>query len=437
MKKESISIIFIIIYSFIVLYPFLRYSTVFRGNDLIANVSGFVYLKEVLLNQAKFPQWNFYLGTGLPTMSDPLNSFFNPLIFSLFTIFDIVSATRYLIFIVFCFSGITLYFLIRSFKIIRIIALLSGLTYMSSGYLAARLVSGHLEKIIAYALIPIFYHALFLWKEDKKNYFAPILLGVVFSLLVLSASIYELFYGLLIFAAFTIYIFIEDLVQKKGNTLPHLYFLVISSLIFIILSAWKFIPMIIYSSTMQRQVSPLLGSQNLQSIIHNFFIFTDPSNQSLPNIVAIYPYRWWESISYIGPLPLLTLIYWIFSKKAFKYKLLMFILGSVAVMFSAIDNKLNPFYWLVQVMPLLHNFRIPSRIFIYLVPLMLLIYAQVFNKLNMKSSQLLKLVGILLIFMNLVVVLWAFRFIYYKHNFLFVNPDFEQTLNFQIGRAHV
>lgn len=406
-------------YFLILVYPVFRYDLFFRGNDLIANVGGFAYMSEIITKYRQIPHWNFYIGTGLPTLSDPLNSYFNPLIFILYTLFDFILATKILIGTLIFASGISFYFFCKKFRINSPMALLTSMTYMSSGYLVARLVAGHLEKLIAYALIPLLYYFIFSFIEDKKkNSISSLGVGFIFGLFLLSGSIYELLFGSIVLSFTYFYVLVKNMNNFK-KIMTHAISVL---LVFFLVAGWKLYPMMKYSQQLYKLSSPFEGSQNILSIIFSFFVFVG-SKFNFGNIFVKSPYRWWESFAFIGPLPLFTAIYYFFYQKD-KNRLYILSLIVILCTYAMMGSPVSPFHWLFKLAPFLWNFHVPSRIFVYILPLLLLIYALIFSQNKRK-----KIIAIVLMTVNLILVLFVFRKMYYSYNFLQLNPNYGLLLN--------
>ena len=76
MDKKYIFIFFI--FSLCLFVPF--GINIFKGNDLIGDVSSLIYIRDSIINNHTLPLWNPYYNQGIPIISDPLSSFLNPLV---------------------------------------------------------------------------------------------------------------------------------------------------------------------------------------------------------------------------------------------------------------------------------------------------------------------------------------------------------------------
>jgi len=339
--KKFLAPVLIVAFGIYLSSPIWRYKDFFRGNDLISNISSFVYYSDALHKFGKIPEWNYYLGLGLPTYADPLNSFFSPIIFIFFMVFNFYTATKLLLITSIICAGLSSYYLFRYFKISKTVSVLTSLTYMTSGYLAGRLVAGHLEKIIAYFLIPFFYYVFFSLINTKKIRYG-ILLGLIQSLFLLSASMYELYYSFLIESIYFLYIFIQVISRNSSykELLNGFYLILVATIVFISTSFFKLVPMIQYSKDSARNVDPFLGSQTLISIFYSFFYPITNKISELPNALSSIPFRFWEYYAYIGPLPFFAIVYFLCSINRIKLKHKIFIIFTLffLYMYSMIDS---------------------------------------------------------------------------------------------------
>jgi hypothetical protein len=294
----------ILIYAILLSTSFLFSKSFFQANDLPGAVSDYIYIKESLLTFHTFPQWDFFIGTGIPIVNDPLTRFYNPLVFIPVLIFPFVFAIKTVYFLCILLSGIFFLILSRYLKIEKLFGLLLSLTFMSSGFLIARIVGGHFEWVLAYPLIPLFYLFLLILL-DKKNIFWTGILSLIISLFIFSGNIYVGFYSLMILLLIIFFIifklFSEEIILK--DLIKQIFYLMLCFVFFLLFSALKVIPVLeLFQSTTNRSFDPFLGSQNIFSIVYNFFL---PSQAlfkylNLDSFLST-PYYWWESFAYIGP----------------------------------------------------------------------------------------------------------------------------------------
>ena len=129
----------------------------------------------------QLPLWNPYAAAGYPFL--PFSPTFYPLNI-LFRILPTYLAFNYTYILHFFVAGLSMYFLVKHFKVSRFGALVSAVTFMFSGFFTARIFAGHYMLIQALAWFPLLF--LFLekaWRTKKILYAA--LAGLVFALIAL------------------------------------------------------------------------------------------------------------------------------------------------------------------------------------------------------------------------------------------------------------
>jgi hypothetical protein len=377
------------------------------------------------------------MGTGIPIVNDPLTRFYNPLVFIPVLILPFVSAIKTVFFLCILLSGIFFLILSRYLKIEKLFGLLLSLTYMSSGFLIGRIVGGHFEWILAYPLIPLFYLVLLILL-DKKNILWAGILSLIISLFILSGNIYVGFYSsmiLLLIILFLIFKLFLKRAQIKG-IVKQIFYLASCFVLFPLFTALKIIPVfeLFQSATNNRNFDPFLGSQNIFSLVYNFFL---PSQTlfkylNLTSFIAT-PYYWWESFAYIGPFfvvgALIFFIFWSDMKKTTTLYLFAY-LTVIFLLFSMLASPLSPFHWLFLALPILNVFRVPSRIFIFLIPLVLIFsYFGLEPIYQASKKKTLKAIIILLMILNLVSVYYIFNSSYTK-GFPLVNENYNALLDY-------
>lgn len=423
------------ILSLIIGSPIIKDNTIIHGNDLMVGTSNYVYLKESIIKYHTFPQWNPFMGQGLPIVNDPLNNFLNPFIFLLFMILPFIIAVKTFIILCIFFSGIFFYILSRYFKIGSLFSLLASATYMSSGFLAARIIAGHFEWILAYSIIPLLYYAL-IRLFDKKNIFWSGTISMIITIFIFSGNLYVAYYSLLVMLFCSIYFLIQSSRKRnnKKESFKIIKYLISSVILIPFFSAAKVLPMLEISQDLIRNYNPFLGSQNIFSIIYNFFIPSNVlfKNLGLENYVAS-PYLWWESFAYIGPFILIGMVIFLAYIKKIKnqYIYLLLYLSLLLTLYSFLDNILNPFYWFIKEIPALETFRVPSRIFIMLTPLVLLISTLGFYYFFERTKKIyFKLLILVFLVLNLASTIFIFHNFYYTKIFPPINKNFYSLLDY-------
>ena len=435
-KNLSTLIIFFLLFVFaiIISLPFLKDTNPIRANDLMVGISSYAYIKESLVKFQTFPQWNSFIGTGIPLVSDPLNNFLNPLVIIPFLLFPFIASVKIILFLCVLLSGISCYLLNRFFQVGKVLSILTSATYMCSGFLIARIAAGHFEWIITYPFVPLFFFALFKLL-DKKNILWAGVISLILTLFTFSGNLYAVFYSLLIMFFVSVYLLISYVFDKKNrNKLKRqVIFLSFSVFLFPLFSFAKLLPVTELLSSFSRSFDPFLGSQNIFSLIFNFFI---PSEEiykyfGIDNYLQS-PYFWWESFAYIGPFFLAGIIaYLVYIKRVKKDLLIVLYLVIVLILYSFLGNQLSPFYWLTKYIIPMQTFRIPSRIFLFIIPLFIILSnTGIAYMLKRRKKIYLEILIFILLSVNLFSVYNTFKFYYYTRNFPHINSNFFSLLDY-------
>jgi len=424
----------IFIFALIIAWPLLISKVFFQGNDAVTALSVFVYIKESILKFHTLPQWNPFVDTGVPIAGNPISIFYNPLALILYLLFPFYFATKTIYFSSIFLSGIFLNIFLRYFKIHKVLSLTTSMVYMCSGFMIARIVAGHIDWILCYSLIPLFYLVLFFVLE-KKNIFWTGVLSLIMTLFIFT-SIYVSFYSMLVIASTIFFLILKYLLNRKTKKIivKQISLLLISLAFTPFFAAVKILPMIEIFKMASRNVDAFSGSQNIISIIYNLFI---PS-ESLFKFLGLSNYLkssyfWWESFAFVGPLFLIgflvSIVYW---KKLRNERLnLMFFLLVILLSFTLLDNPFNPFHWLFNLFPLLKTFRIPSRIYIFVIPVVLIFSISSINYLYNKIPNLfVKTFIVAIVIINLGATLITFNIYFHTRSFPYLNPASDYLLNY-------
>lgn len=440
MKNKTIPILLskniftLLVAIFFISLPLILDSSILKTNDMSGNIVNLIYIKKSIAEFGVFPQWNPFLNQGIPLVADPLNSIYNPLILLSFLLFPLQISIKLTYIISIFLSGLFMYILLKYLKISPVISLLASITFMSSGYLAARIYAGHLEKILSYPLVPLLLLSLLiLYKKEGIKWSG--IVALILTLFVFSGAIYETLYAFIILGSTIVLYIIIFIINQDKKYISRTFSLLTSCVLFLFFAAVKVLPLTEISTYILHVSDPFRGSQTLTSLLYNlFFPYNEfylllGKNDFNPNT----PYFWWESYAFIGFIPFLCLflIPYILKKKLSDELKIFSFLFFVIVIFSMLGSPLNPFTWLFNSIPFLQQFRIPSRIFLFLVPVTLTLSAIVLNYLYMVKGRITKMVIIALLSINLLSVFAAFSGKINKNNFIYSPPttDLQDLLN--------
>src|SRR5688500_6490043 len=204
-----ILLLFLLLAYFPVLLPFFHLK-----NDLISqNLPTRFFISESLYSKT-FPWWNPYLNYGIPQYGDMNNGFWNPLLWLIAKTFgyNVLTITlEEMLYIL--IGGCGVYKTARYFNISGNVSLLSGLSYMSGGYIV-----GHLQHfcwITGTAFFP--YVLLFFIRSINQPILKNFLVGGLFSFLFLSSTHPGLIIGAIYFFFFLIMHMLLTAVRNKKS----------------------------------------------------------------------------------------------------------------------------------------------------------------------------------------------------------------------------
>jgi hypothetical protein len=373
--------LFFLFFSIALILPVLMDSKVVNANDLNGNNVTQLYFRDSILNYHTFPQWNPYLVQGIPSVADPLYGIYNPLLSVPLLLFDYDTALKITYVLLVFLACETMYLLGSRYINSTFISVLLALTYASSGYVAARILAGHIEKSLVYPLLPLFVFSVSKVIE-KKNLLWSGILGGVLSLFLLSGDTYTAAYSTYPLLLIIVYFFFKD--RRVA------LFLSLSPVLFLLFSSLKILPYLELQAYLHKMKEPFLGSPTIVSIVRFLFIPFDWPYEKLDLMKHILSWGDFESAAFIGPFSALGIVgLWAMRKDLIKPKnviLPLFLL--VFVLLSMPAWKLNPYHWLVQSFSFLQYFRVPSRIFAYLTVIVLLFFGMTSYVLAKKKKSL-------------------------------------------------
>lgn len=399
------------------------------------NVVNLVYIKQTLLEYGVFPEWNPFLNQGIPIVADPLNTFYNPVILLTFLLFPLFISIKLTYIITIFLSGLFFYLLLKHLDIEKYLSLLISFTFMSSGYLAARIYAGHLEKILSYPLAPLLLLSLLILLKNGGTKWAGIV-ALILSLFVFSGAIYETLYAFIVLVSIIVFYIGIFVVKRDRKYIAKVISLLTACVLFLFFSALKILPLIEISPYILHVSDPFRGSQTFISLLYNLFL---PFKElyllfGIDDFNPNNPYFWWESYAFIGILPLICILlipYVIKKRSSMEFKTFLFLFFTI-IIFSMLGNPLNPFTWLFNQVSFLQQFRIPSRIFIFLIPIVLTMSAIILNYFYKAGGRMTKNIVVALVVINLSCVFLTFNDKINKNFFIYSPPisDLQDLLSY-------
>ena len=342
--------------SILILIQFILDPNIIVNNDLNGNIVPLLHFKESILVHNQFPQWNPYINQGIPTVADPLYGIYNPLIGIPILLFPYHMAIKVMYFFAIFLSCISMFKLLKLFKISNIVSSIIAITYASGTYLSSRIIAGHLEKVISFAFLPLFLLCL-IKMTRAKNVLWSGLTAIILSLILFSGDIYNTLFCLYALAAVFIFYLFKDRKVSIYVALTVVFFLLFSSI--------KILPMIQLQDYISKIKEPFVGGLNILSITYNLFF---PFDLLIPKAISLKHlstgFGWWESLSFIGPLSFLGLFFILRSAfaKHDKGMTILVLLTVLFILLSTPDSRLNPFHYITSTVETLQYFHVPSRI---------------------------------------------------------------------------
>ncbi len=381
-----------------------------RASDLDGNITQIIYIKDSLIKHHIFPQWNPYINQGIPVSADPLHSTFHPLVLPAFILFSPDAAVKLLYFISLFFGGVGLYVFLHRLKVFPVISILLSCTLVSCGYVASHLVAGHFEKVLSFGILPWFFLSLYeSYKKTRSN--SELLTAISMSLILFSGDLYNALYaGILVFTVGTI--------KRTNMTIRILAY-------FLFLSSVKLLPLIELQNYIGKLKEPFAGSQNPISLLYYLFLPIKP----LFGLLGVEKYldtgfAWWEKIAFVGPLTLIGVTLFFARRTIFSHMQSVFFLttGTVLIFLSMPAASWNPYHWILNVVPSLQFFHVPSRVFGMLTVILLVICALGYQKWYAQRNAFLRGTIIATLTMNL-----FFTFLFFLYIVQFRNMEIKHS----------
>lgn len=135
-NRNTLTDIGLLVLVTLVAYLPVSFSLLSLKNDSLVQYLPFRYHLSESIQNGHFPFWSPYLYTGFPVHADMQGMTWNPLVLliSLFTKYN-MSVLEFEVTVYLLLAAISMYFLLRSFQLHRVICILGGISYMSCGFI--------------------------------------------------------------------------------------------------------------------------------------------------------------------------------------------------------------------------------------------------------------------------------------------------------------
>ena len=187
--KEHVYIIILLLLSVVFFYSILSPNRILNNIHYINDMTFLSYnVKDSIFNQKTLHLWTPYFYSGQPLMAIPESYLFD-LNFLFILIFrNIYLAMNLAVISYFFLAGLGMYLLIISFKKDSKAAFISALVYMLNGFMHSFIISGHLNILESYALIPFVFLFAYRAVKSEKWLSNSILAGLFFAMMALAGG---------------------------------------------------------------------------------------------------------------------------------------------------------------------------------------------------------------------------------------------------------
>ncbi|MEK7581231.1 MAG: YfhO family protein [Patescibacteria group bacterium] len=319
----------------------------------------YYYSQQVKLN--KLPIWNPLIGTGFPVLAEGQTGIFFLSNIVLFRFLPFPLAYDINIILTFYIAAVGTYFFARSLTLSKIASLYGGILFSMGGFFVVHV--QHLHLIQAASILPWLFWAINMYVGSSRKLYLS-----AFALL-LSQQLFAGFPQLVFYTLFgiCIYLCIRILLYKNIER-SKLMLIILFTILGFGLAAVQLLPTYellkvsgrSYTGASILEQFPYTYKNLLQFL--NPFILGSPKNGTYatwsPGTWGIY----WESVAYVGIIPLLLILSSFFfkhrEKESKKVFWIFIILGTLSLMLSL--GKYSPTHPIFSIPPF-NIFRVPSR----------------------------------------------------------------------------
>lgn len=330
----------------------------FRADsDYDSNLPIVAYVVDTIRNEHRFPFWNPYVSTGISVLGDPLSAVtYLPYLLPMLLI-GVSQGLWVVIWFHNLLAGFFMWMLLRLLKINTGSAVWGALLYMGAGAFAARVASGHIEKMLSYPWYPLLLMLLLKKKQSTKTAGA---IGAVMGVVFLTGDVY----GLLFMMIFYGVIGVISPTSSRWAGLRGVKGIGVAMAAFVVVGAVKLVPFLWEVATVMSRYSSFDAARGSIPVWLVWLPFVMPAGVSFydrPILQRLFGfwYNWYEYYAFIG-LPMVFLL-WVprIIKRRETQLLLIFL--AVGLAFVARGHVSSPFFGLA---PLFESIRAPQRMIV-------------------------------------------------------------------------
>lgn len=358
-------------------YPILagRFLASPNSDQYLAGYAFREFAASTLKAAGHIPLWNPYLMGGVPYVAGMAGDIFYPPSLLLRAIVPVDVAMSLAFALHLFFAGLFAYLFLRSWRLGFYAALIGGLAYMLSGFVASLAGAGHDGKLYIAALLPLVLWLVTLGVRDGFRWaWGALALAIGFA--VLSPHPQVLQYMLLTCGAFALYLAIAEVKGKRierNTAIGRLGLAAAAVIVGFLMGAIQFLPVLEYTPW-----SPRAGGQGYAYAITFSFPPEELINTYLPQFSGLLDAYWGRNFihfhsEYIGVVVLMLAGAGLGAVKTRGFARFWLGMFVVALLWSL--GGFTPFYHLVYALvPGSKFFRAPSTFF-YIVSFCVAVFA--------------------------------------------------------------
>ena len=321
-------------------------------------------LPRLLYMDGGFPLWNNMWITGMPEFASPLSDIYYPLTLPFAYITNnIFTQINYAIILHLIIAFITSYLLLSLITSKKSLKIGFSILYIFSALMLTRIYAGHETTVFILAWTPLLFYsfAKILYKSEY-TIINILIFSLTSALMFFTGAIYYIVFPYIFMAIFVLFFIITNKIEVKA-----IITLAISTIIFILLTAIKSIPLLSISDQITRvdgTVDPFSGGGSLENNLASF-IFGTPINKGYAYTGLQYGIH--ESTVLIGAVSVfLIIIALVYGKK------IITIPSFLSMLFALIwADGGKVIFSFIHLLPFLSSLRCPGRIFCTLMPILI------------------------------------------------------------------
>ena len=330
---------------------------------------------SMLRASGHFPLWNPYLMGGVPYVAGMAGDIFYPPSLLMRALFPVDVAMSLAFALHLFLAGLFTYVFLRSWRLGFYAALIGGLAYMLSGFVASLAGAGHDGKLYIAALMPLVLWLITLGVRDGRRWVWGVL-ALAIGFAVLSPHPQVLQYMLLACGAFALYAAISEVKGgriERNSAIGRLALAAAAVILGFLMGAIQFLPVMEYTPW-----SPRAGGQGYAWAITYSFPPEELINTYLPQFSGLLGAYWGRNLvhlhsEYIGVVVLMLAGAGLGAVRARGFARFWLGVSVVALLWAL--GGFTPFYHLVYALvPGSKFFRAPSTIF-YIVSFGVAVFA--------------------------------------------------------------